>query len=584
MSIRVVLATIVAFCFGLILTSCSRPIAPPTAKPEPEGKVSLFDNTVGGIAELEGWASIPVKGYGIVMGLAGTGSRECPRQILEIIQAGTRGRTRPDGKPIFGDANLRELINSPNTAVVVLQGEIPPAAAAGDKIDLTVSTLPNTQTTSLAGGDLFVSELSIEAPTTSGTPVRTRPMALAGYPEPAPIFVNPFASDNPESRPVSLRSGKIIGGGQVLKSRPLRLVLRVPGGSARLVRQITERINFRFPVPPGEPATAEALDRMTVNLMIPREYQSQTRHFLMLVLQTSIFDDPVWIANWSEQLIAELAKPNSPAEQITAALESIGNSTVPALRQAYQSSEPRVRFYSARTAALLGDDQAVPVVSQFAAEDSSPYQLPATTALGELPKRDQSNRALRPLLDSENTLVRIRAYEFLAKNADSSVVPVSFTRPAEFGLDVVYSNGQPLIYVQTMKQSRIALFGESLRCEGSVFYLSGDKLVTITSAQADGQLSVLRCTPTSGAIGLKLQTSPDLISLIKTLGTDVEPDFQGIHHGLGLDYSQTVAALYGLWQSKAIRAGFVLQQPEIAREVVEQATAPVTQRLETSTR
>ncbi|NIA07466.1 MAG: hypothetical protein GWP14_07515 [Actinobacteria bacterium] len=603
MSTRFIFVAIAASCLALILASCSGPAAPATAPSASldssrEADASLFKDTIGSIAELEGWDPIPIRGYGVVIGLADTGSRECPKQILEIIRGGFRGRRRSDGKPILGDVSLRNLINSSATAVVAVEGLIPAAAAAGDRIDLDISALPNTQTTSLAGGELLVSELSIEVISSSGTPVRKRPMVLAGYPEPAPVFINPFIGGDPVDRPVWLRSGRIIGGGTVLHSRSLRLVLRIPGGSYRLIRQISERLNFRFPTLPGQPPTAEGESRTTIKLMTPREYHGRARHFLMLVLQTYLFNDPVSIAGWSERLIDGLSNPDFQASRITAALEAIGNSNVPALRKAYRSSpSPRVRYYAASTAALLGDDQAIPTLTEIAADNSSPYQLLAVSALGQFPDAYRSNQALRPLLDTENALVRIRAYEYLAKNGDPSVVPVSMTAPAEFSLDVVRSKAQPLIYVQTMKQPRIVLFGGPLNCEGQVFYLSRDKLLTITSAQPSSttdvppelgsaeparssaataeKLSLLRCTPTTGEIGLELQTSRDLVSLIKALGSDVEPDFQGVHHGLGLDYSQTVAALYGLWRSKSIRAGFVLQQSDIARAIVEQPSEPV---------
>ncbi len=196
MSTRFVFVAIAASCLALILTSCSEPAtatAPSVSLDSSrEADTSLFKDTIGSIAELEGLDKIPIRGYGIVMGLAQTGSRECPSQILEIIQGGFRGRRRSDGKPILGDVSLRDLINNSATAVVVVEGLIPAAAVAGDRIDLNISALRNTQTTSLAGGEFLVSELSIEVISSSGTPIRKRAMVLAGYPEPAPVFTNPF--------------------------------------------------------------------------------------------------------------------------------------------------------------------------------------------------------------------------------------------------------------------------------------------------------------------------------------------------------------------------------------------------------
>ena len=107
---------------------------------------------------------------------------------------------------------------------------------------------------------------------------------------------------------------------------------------------------------------------------------------------------------------------------------------------------------------------------------------------------------------------------------------------------------------------------------------------SVQGSEADAgpseQLSLLRRTAT-GDIGGILKSPPDLVSLIKTLGSDVERDYKGVHHGLGMDYSQVVAALYGLWQNKDIPAGFVLQQSPAARALVERPRASAAQRPET---
>ncbi len=590
---RIVVTVIASFCFGAIFSSCSTgPITSVPPRPAPDWNVSLLDNTIGAIADLAGLQRIPVRGYGLVIGLPGTGSRECPEQIRDIIQGGFRGRTRPDGSALYADVDARALIGKLSTAVVVVEGWIPPAAAAGDRIDLNISALPNTQTTSLADGELLVCELATEVVSMAGAPIRRSPMVVAAYPELAPVFVNPFTKADSAKRPVSLRSARIIGGGRVLRTRPLNLVLRVPSGSYPIVRQIARRINFRFPSLSSELPTAQAERANTVKLIIPREYHNRQRHFLMLVLQTYLSSDPAYIATQSRQLIAELSNPKSQADRITAALESVGKSTLPDLRRAYESSDPRVAFYAARTAALLDDLEALSLLGRIAADDSSPYQLLATSVLSELPHPYRANQFLRPLLDSRNSLVRIRAYEGLARNADPSVLQVRFDRPAEFALDLVLSKGQPLIYVQTTKEPRIVLIGQQTRCRIPVFYLSRDKLLTISStahpaqhsnadAEPPEQLSLLRRTPT-GDIGGILQSSPDLVSLIKTLGSDVEPDYKGVRHGLGMNYSKVVAALYGLWQNKDIPAGFVLQQSPAARALVERPTAWAAQRPETS--
>ena len=80
MPTRVVFAAMVASFFGIVPTSCRGPTKPPPARPDPGWQVSLLENTIGGIAELEGLDSIPVRGYALAMGLAGTPDR-CLRRL-----------------------------------------------------------------------------------------------------------------------------------------------------------------------------------------------------------------------------------------------------------------------------------------------------------------------------------------------------------------------------------------------------------------------------------------------------------------------------------------------------------------------
>lgn len=594
MAKRILFAVTMLFCLAGVFSSC---IFAPTstsapARPAPGWNSSLLNDTVGAIADLGGLQWISVRGYGLVRGLAGTGSRECPEPILDIIQNGFRGRTRADGTAHYDKIDVRSLIGKLSTAVVVVEGRIPEAAAAGDRIDLNISALPNTQTTSLAGGELLVCELAIEVPSATGASIRRSPMAIAAYPEPMPVFVNPFSKVDSAKQPVSLRSARVIGGGRVMRTRPLALVLRLPGGSYRLVRQITQRLNFRFPSSPDELPTAEAQSANTIKLIIPREYHTRPRHFLMLVLHTYVNADPAYMTERSKQLIGELSNPKSQADRITAALESIGNSILPDLQEAYESADPRVAFHTASVGALLNDLGALELLGRIASDDGSPYQLQAASVLAQLPDPYRANQFLRTLLDSSNPLVRIRAYEGLSRNADPSVRQVQFDRPAEFTLDLALSKGPPLIYVQTSKQPRIVLFGQPPRCQAPLFYLSRDGLLTISAnppsqqdandqAKPSGQLTLLRRTP-SGDIGMRLESAPDLVSLIRTLGSDVEPDYEGVHHGLGMNYSQVVEALYGLWQNKDIAAGFVLQQSRAARNLVERTSTWVPQRPESS--
>lgn len=101
------------------------------------------------IVEFEGVRENMLVGYGIVVGLNGTGDslRNAPftKQSLEAMLERLGVNTR--------DANL----NTKNVAAVMVTGRLPPFAAAGSQLDATVSAMGDAK--SLLGGTLLVTPL-----------------------------------------------------------------------------------------------------------------------------------------------------------------------------------------------------------------------------------------------------------------------------------------------------------------------------------------------------------------------------------------------------------------------------------------
>jgi flagellar P-ring protein precursor FlgI len=102
------------------------------------------------IGDFEGIRDNLLVGYGLVIGLNGTGdslrnspfTRQSLTAMLERLGVNTRG-----------DANL----NTKNVSAVVVTANLPPFARQGTRIDVTVSTLGDTK--SLQGGVLLVTPL-----------------------------------------------------------------------------------------------------------------------------------------------------------------------------------------------------------------------------------------------------------------------------------------------------------------------------------------------------------------------------------------------------------------------------------------
>jgi flagellar P-ring protein FlgI len=104
---------------------------------------------IKGLGRFDGWRDNALIGYGLVVGLAGSGDSErsvVTRQALTNVYS-RLGTTVPGSD-----------INSRNAAVVVVVAKLPASANVGDKIDATVSSTGDAR--SLAGGTLLMTTLN----------------------------------------------------------------------------------------------------------------------------------------------------------------------------------------------------------------------------------------------------------------------------------------------------------------------------------------------------------------------------------------------------------------------------------------
>jgi flagellar P-ring protein precursor FlgI len=185
------------------------------------------------IVEFEGVRENMLVGYGIVVGLNGTGDalRNSPftRQSLEAMLERLGVNTR--------DANL----NTKNVAAVMVTARLPPFAAAGAQIDAQVSALGDAK--SLLGGTLLVTPLlgaDGQAYAVAQGTVQTGSVSASG------------ASGSTISKGVPT-AGRIAGGAivereigfQLSSLGQLRMTLRNPDFTT--ARRISEAVNARFP-------------------------------------------------------------------------------------------------------------------------------------------------------------------------------------------------------------------------------------------------------------------------------------------------------------------------------------------------
>jgi flagellar basal body P-ring protein FlgI len=102
--------------------------------------------TIASVATIHVPESATVEGYGVVGGLKGTGSAECPPPIRTYLARQIRQQL-----PAGATLNIEEFLNSPDSAAVLVEGIIPAMPLKNEYFDLKVTALASTQTTSLDG-------------------------------------------------------------------------------------------------------------------------------------------------------------------------------------------------------------------------------------------------------------------------------------------------------------------------------------------------------------------------------------------------------------------------------------------------
>ena len=514
---------------------------------------AAYRDTIGSYAYFEGLTPMRVRGYGLVVGLGKNGSRNCPRKIYDRLVQGLYKRhrfseERVGVKSITPERMIRDL----DTAVVFVQGEIPPAAVRGSRFDVGVVALPGTETKSLRGGRLFTTELEMFRPISSNVAIRGRTLAAAS----GPVFFNPFADETSATASMP-REGIIVGGGTVTEDRRVRLVLVQP--SYLRATQIQARINAFFA---GPGRTADATSPSFVQLRVPTDFADDTSHFLGLVRNLFLPSDPSFESVRAEMLEQEIRDPAAPHARIALAFEGLGREAIPSLERLYPDPNDTASFHAAAAGLRLGDHLAVDAMTRHAEDESCAYRFHAIRGLARATGMGSAAIALRRLLHDVDPRVQAAAYEGLLLRGDQTIhsTPVG---DGNFVLDRIPTRTGNFIYVKKSGARRIALFGNELACVPPLFYLAPDGSVTIDAKERDEQVTLLRRVVATGTLSPPIPAPFDLPALIQLLGNEATVDYDGKVTGLGLDYAAVTRLLYHLCRDQSINATFVLEQPNV---------------------
>lgn len=234
--------------------------------PIPAGAVRVKD-----IATVEGIRPNQLIGYGLVVGLNGTGDKETTiftnQSLSSMLQR-------------LGITVDSTAVKVKNVAAVMVTATLPPFARAGTRVDVLLSSLGDAK--SLEGGTLVLTPL--RAPDGQVYAVAQGPVSIGGF------AASGEAASVTKGHPTV---GAVPGGGLIEREMALDLshrdtvsiLLRAPDFTTahRLVQVINSRLD----------RAAHALDAGTVRVAVPEGYRTNLVEFLAAIEALEVVPDAV---------------------------------------------------------------------------------------------------------------------------------------------------------------------------------------------------------------------------------------------------------------------------------------------------
>ena len=210
------------------------------------------------IAHIQGVRDNQLVGYGLVVGLPGTGDNSRSTQITNKMMLRNLGTV----------IEQENYIQKGASAAVIVTATVPPFSKNGDRIDVTVSAMADCK--SLEGGVLV--QTILKAPNGEAVAVAQGPVSVGG--------INKIAGGS-SARTAITTTGRIPGGGIVERDMYTEIgdetsvTLSLDHSDYTLVSRIANTVSKIAP--------ARALDGSSVKVQIPARYQNDRISFLAIL-------------------------------------------------------------------------------------------------------------------------------------------------------------------------------------------------------------------------------------------------------------------------------------------------------------
>ena len=517
----------------------------------------IMRGTIAGEAILLGFNDTVVRGYGLVVGLKGTGSRAMPVEVRALLlrEIGQRKQYDPLLSPNGSNARL---LDTDDVSAVIIEGIIPPGAVAGTRFDVRVFAAPGTSTTSIEGGRLWMTDLRPGVLMTGAQ----QPFAIAEAG--GPIFINPFSNSVAAGADaVDRLSGRILDGGTVLKDRPLKLRLATP--SHNRSRTIQSAINGLFPRESDQKNdTARGKSDEMIELTVPPSFSERTGDFAQLIRHSPV--DIGATEQTANNIRRSLLANPGAAEAAAWRWQALGKKCIPVIQELYTNPEDQPRMAALEAGAKLNDPLAVPPLLEMVKSGPKENRQAAIRLLAKMDSNPTIDLGVRNFIDDRDIDVRFAAYECLRRRRDSSVRVMPLN--GRFKLESVDAK-KPMIYLTQTGDPRIVIFGDSSELLRPMTANIWNGRLLMRGELDDPNVQVFyrpnaANNPTIDNISARLST------VVAFMARPAGP--RSADTGIGLSYSETINALHSLWNSGYIAGDFKGEQDRLLASIVKEET------------
>jgi len=543
---------------------------PPPTPPQPAfAGPEFLHGTVSSLCTIRGYQPQFVSGFGLVVNLRGTGSGEVPSALRQwMLNEMRKMGVGKLGSGPLENVNPAAMLDSDRTAVVSVQGVIPPGATGGTTFDVLVSALPQSQTTSLKHGQLWTTNLSPGV----ADPARrfVRSVAKAN----GPVYIDPIDEAQATGDEIfeHHRQAVVLAGGTVSQDRRLQLVLRQPNWARSAL--IADRINTRFRAGLTDASdTAEAQDDTVIRLNVPDRYHGDTERFLSLVSYLFIQEQPGFARSKAEQLGTVLEAEPRYAESVAKAWQGLGKTVLPVVRRYYDPEQLEVSLAALEAGVRMEDERAAVHLEQLALHDDASVRRRAGELLVHLPRSLRGARALADLIDDPDQSVRIAAYESLVGISDPLINRVVFADPPvngavtksrfKFALDLIPAE-KSLVYITHHPLPRIAIFSPNTTFQFPALIRLWDNSLMVRGSGPEQAMEVFY-QPRGADEPRNFEIAPTLANLILLLAHD--PSAENPTEGLDLSYAEVVDAVFQIAAQNHLASPLEINRSELVERL-----------------